>query len=145
MVGAESFELEADVNQLLLVRRAFTGHAGEFRFFVERLVNGDVEFVGDELGDLVCLGVRKVQHTGHAAHRGLGLEAVEGGNLADVLLAVVVADVLDHAVASGNVKVNVEIGHRDALRIQKSLEKQPVMQGVHIGDTQGIRDQRSGA
>ena len=77
----------------------------------------------------------------HAAR----LELVERHDLADVVLAVLLGDVLDDLVAPVHAEVDVEVGHRHALGVQEALEQQVVRDRIDVGDAQRVRDQRAGA
>ena len=68
----------------------------------------------------------------------------EGHDLRDRLAAVLVGDVLDHAVAALHREVDVDIRHRDALGVQEPLEQQVVLERVHVGDPQRVGDDRAG-
>ncbi len=102
-------------------------------------------FVWNQLRNAVAKPIRKVQHTADVANRRSGRHGAEGDNLADGFFAVFGFDVVDHAVAIGLAKVNVEVGHRDPFRVQKPLKQQVVLQRVEVGDAQRISHQRTGA
>jgi len=53
-------------------------------------------------------------------------------------------DIVDHLAAPAHAEIDINIGHRDAFRIKKTLEEQFVLQRIDVGDTQRIGDQRSG-
>ena len=53
-------------------------------------------------------------------------------------------DVVDHLTAPVHAEIDVDIGHRNALGIQKALKQQLVLQGINVGDSQRIGDQRAG-
>ena len=59
--------------------------------------------------------------------------------------AVLVLDVVDDAVAPVLAEVDVEVGHRHALRIEEALEQQVVAQRIEVGDAQRVGDQRARA
>ena len=59
--------------------------------------------------------------------------------------AVFFLDVIDDAIAAFLAEVDVEVGHRNAVRIEEALEDQVVLQRIEIGDAQRIRDQRARA
>src|SRR6185369_2453839 len=67
------------------------------------------------------------------------------GDLRDVRLAVLAAHVLDHAVAPVLAEVDVEVGHRHPLGVEKALEQEVVPQRIEVGDAQRVSDQRPGA
>ncbi len=78
-------------------------------------------------------------------HHALALELMEGGDLPDGVMPVFVADVVDHVLAFAHAEVDVEVGHRHALRVQEAFEEQAVGEGVEVGDAQRVGDQRAGA
>jgi len=96
---------------------------------------------GDELGYLVDLRVGHAERTPHVAHRRLGLHGPEGGDLGDVVLAVLVGDVFDDPVASLAAEVDVDVGHADAFRVQEALEDEVVLDGVDVRDAEAERDE----
>ena len=55
-----------------------------------------------------------------------------------MVAAVLAIDIVDDLAAAVDAEVNIDIGHADALGIQKSLEEQAVFNGVNIGDAQAI-------
>ena len=61
----------------------------------------------------------------------------EGGDLADGFAPVFAFHVVNHAVAVGLAKVDIEVGHGHALGVQKALEQQLILQRVQIGDLSG--------
>ena len=110
-------------------------------------LDGDVlaRLVGDQLADAVAEGVAHVQHTPDVADRRARRHGAEGGDLAHRVLAVLALDVVDHAVAVGLAKVDVEVGHRHSLGVQEAFEQQLILQGIEVGDLQRIGHQRSRA
>ena len=81
----------------------------------------------------------------HVLDDALRLELVEGGDLPDAVLAVLLGDVGDHLVAPVHAEVDVEVGHGDALGVEEALEEQVVREGIEVGDPHRVRDERSGA
>ena len=98
---------------------------------------------GHELGDAVDMAVTHAEHTAHVAQRGLRGHRAEGGDLAHGVTAVLLLHVVDHAVAVGLAEVDVEVGHRHAVRVQETLEQQLVAQRVEVGDRERVGDERA--
>jgi len=92
--------------------------------------------LGDELGDAVPLGEGEPHDAHHVADHRAGLERAEGGDLADVLLAVLAGDVMDDLVAPVLAEVDVEVGHRHALGVEEALEEEVPADGVEVGDAE---------
>ncbi len=72
------------------------------------------------------------------ADDGPGLHRAERDDLGDVLPAVLAGDVLDDLAAATLAEVDVDIGQRDALGIQEPLEDQVEVQGIDVGDVEGV-------
>ena len=100
--------------------------------------------VGNQLGDAVAKSVGKIKHTAHVTNDRPRRHGAEGHDLADRLFAVLVLDIVDHAVAVALTKINVKVGHGHPLGVQKPLEQQVVLQRVQIGDAQRVSHQRAG-
>ncbi len=85
------------------------------------------------------------QHTPDVAQHGAGLQGSEGDDLRNLIAAIALLHIADDLVAPLLAEVDVKVGHRDAVRIEKALEQQRKAQRVNIGDGQRIGDQRTGA
>ena len=107
--------------------------------------DGLARLVRNQLGNTVAKAIRKVQHPAHVANGRTCRHRTEGHNLAHRPVAVLVLHVVDHAVAVALAKIDVKVGHRHPLRVQKPLEQQVVAQRVQVGDFQCIRHQRTGS
>ena len=51
---------------------------------------------------------------------------------------------VDHVTPPANAEINIDIRHRNALRIQESLKKQIVLKRIDTRDTKTISDKRTG-
>ena len=98
-----------------------------------------------QLGELVDLAERHLQHAPDIAHHAARQERAEGDDLRDAVGAVALADVGDHLVAPVLAEIDVEVGHRDAFGIEEALEQQAEADRIEIGDGQRVGDQRAGA
>ena len=90
------------------------------------------------LGHLVAEGVRVAEHAGRVPHRGPGLDGGEGDDLGDVVAAVALGRVADHLVPVAGVEVHVDVGHRDAARVEEALEQEVVLDRVEVGDPERV-------
>ncbi len=99
----------------------------------------------DQLGELVGAAVVPFHDPAHVAHHRLRRHGAEGHDLRHRLLAVLVADVLDHAVAAVLAEIHVEVRHGHPLGVEEAFEQQVVAQRIEVGDAQRIRDQRARA
>ena len=96
------------------------------------------------LGHLVAHAVGVAEHPGGVAHRGPGLDGGEGDDLGDVVAAVALGRVADHLVPVAGVEVHVDVGHRDARRVEEALEQQVVLDRVEVGDAQAVGHRAAG-
>ena len=96
------------------------------------------------LGDPVAHRERVVQHPAGVLDRLLGLDRAVGDDHRDPVVAVLLGDVADHLGAAAVVEVDVEVGHRHALRVQEALEDQAVLERVQVGDPHRVRAHRTG-
>ena len=99
----------------------------------------------DERGDGVHVREGHAHDAPDVAHAALGLEHLEGGNLPDGVGAILVAHILDDALALEHAEVDVEVGHRHALGIQEALEEEVIRNRVDVRDAQRIGHQRARA
>ena len=124
-------------------RVSFPGLA-QSGLLLHRLFDGDLQFLGDELGNPVHLAVGHGQGTAHVADDGPGLQGAEGDDLGHVVGAVPLLHVLEHLAPSFLAKIHVKVGHGLALDVQEALEDEAVGNGVDVGDTQAVRHQAAG-
>src|SRR5580704_9157244 len=94
-----------------------------------------------QLDDLVGLGERQSEHAADVANRLFALDCSERDYLRDAIVAVLLAHILEHLVAPLETKVDVDIRHRLAPRIQPSLEQQSMLDRIDLGDSQRVRNQ----
>ena len=97
-----------------------------------------------ELGQPVGVAQRHLQHATDVADRRLGGHRGEGDDLSHPVCAVLLGDVLDHALAALDREVAVDVGHGHAVDVQESLEDQAVLEGVEVGDAEREGDQGAG-
>ena len=117
----------------------------ELRLLLERRFERDAELERNQLGDAVHEAVRQAEHSPDVAHDRLRGERAEGDDLRDTVAPVAIRDVFDHLVAARHAEVDVEVGHRHALRIQEALEQEFMPDGIEVGDAEHPGDQRAGA
>src|SRR5207249_12225928 len=86
----------------------------------------------------------EVEHAADVLDRLLALERREGDDLRDAVRAVLLAHVADDLVAADEAEVDVDIGHRAALGVEKPLEEEAVLDRVEVRDAQRPGDQAAG-
>ena len=106
----------------------------------QRVIQGDVQGVGHQLGDDVHIGVGHIQHPAHVPDHAPGGHGAEGDDLSHMVIAVFAADVVHHLAPAGIAEVHVDIRHTHPLRVQEPLKVQTVLHGVDIGDAEAVAD-----
>ncbi len=145
-VAVQPFQLQRDLHQAAY-RLVAAAHLLQAGLAVDGLLQrhrlGGI--VRNQLANLVDHEERQAQHAADVAHRGTGLQLAEGDDLGDAVVAVLVAHVADHLVAPVLAEVDVEIGHRDAFRVQEALEQEVERDRVDVGDGERPGGERAGA
>ena len=120
---------------------------GEQRLHLARVLERDqlARLHRDQLRHLVAEVVAEIEHAAAVAHHGARRHGAEGGDLRHAVLAVLAPHVVDHPVAPVLAEVDVEVGHRHALRVEEALEQQVVLERVEVGDAERVGDQRARA
>ena len=98
----------------------------------------------DQLRDLVDDAVGHLEHAARVAHGGARGHRREGDDLRDAVVAVLLAHVVDDALAAFDGEVDVDVGHRLAARVEEALEHQVVADRVDVGDRERVGDERAG-
>ncbi len=96
------------------------------------------QFVWYQLAEAVADVQRQLLHACHVLERELRGHGSVGDDVRHVVLAVLVGDPLQHAAAPVVVEVHVDIGERDAVRVEETLEKQVVFYGVNLRYAQTV-------
>ena len=145
-VAVQPFELLRDVegardHRIAVARRL------QARLVLDRAAERDgIERVlRHELAEFVDLAVRHLQHAADVAQHAARLQGAEGDDLRHPVAAVALLHVADDLVAAVLAEVDVEIGHRHALGIEKALEQEPETDRIEIGDGERVGDERAGA
>ncbi len=106
-----------------------------------RLLERDVELVGDHLGQPVGVGVGEVVDPRDVADHHLGAERAVGDDVGHAGVAVLAPHVVDHLAAPAHAKVDVEVGRGNPLGVEEALEEQLEADRIEVGDPQQIGDQ----
>ena len=134
-------EAPGDVEELLDLRIVLL-HLTERLALLERLRERHVERRRDLSGHLVHVGEGHLEHAPDVAHD--RLHRPERDDLRDVLAAVFPGDVLDHFAAAPLTEIDVDVGQRHALRIQKAFEDEVEVDRVDVGDPHAVCDEAAG-
>jgi hypothetical protein len=145
-VARQPFELFGEreqIGDLLLVALAL----GELRLHLARHLQRDglARLERDQLRELIAEVVTEIEYAPHVAHHRARGHRAERRDLRHALRAVLLAHIFDDPVAACLAEVDVEIRHRNALRIEEALEQQVVAQRIEVRDAEAVRNQRPGA
>src|SRR6185437_784829 len=121
-VAGEAFERSSNVKDFFDAGVALS-RDGKGRLDFHCLLQLDIELIGDELGDAIDLREAHVENAADVFNRGADAKRAEGNNLGDLFAAVLLSDILNDFPAASRVEVDVDIGHADALGIEKSFKE----------------------
>src|SRR5437870_4233008 len=137
------FELRSDLDDARDLAVVLDG-VGERGRLLRRGRQRDLGARGNRLRDFVDEAVRQAEDAADVAHHRLRRHRPEGDDLCDLVLAVLLAHVLDHLAAPVHAEVDVDVGHGNALGVEKALEEEVVRERVDVGDPHRIGDERAG-
>ena len=120
-------------------------HGRQLFRLLQCLVEGHADLERHQLGDAIHKTVWLAQHAPGIPDDCPGSHCAERNYLRDTIAPVTLRHVLDDAVASLHAKVDVEIRHRDAIRIEETLEEKIVFERVEVGNPEHPGHQRARA
>ena len=101
-------------------------------------------FVGHQFAESVRLREQEFLHTCHVFDGQLGGHRTVGDDVRHLLLAVFLRHPVQHASAAVVIEIHVDIGQRDAVGVQETLEQQVIGDGVDLRDPETVSHGRSG-
>ena len=134
-VSREPLERRGVVEQLVVALLVLVARL-HIRHVLHRFLHGEgeVRCIRDEFRERVRFGRCEAEHTTDVLDGGTALHRSEGDDLSDAFLAILLSHVLDHFAATLETEVDVHIRHRDAFRIEESLEEQIECKRADIRD-----------
>src|SRR4051794_36396979 len=145
-VPGQTFERYRVVEQLLVPRLgAVVVELTDLGYVLDRLGDRqrEVRLIGDQLRQRIRFGGREAERAADVLDRGARLHRAEGDDLTHGLATVLLPNVLDHFAAPLEAEIDVNVGHRDALRIEEALKEQIELERIDVSDAQGIGDERA--
>ncbi len=137
-VAGKPFQTQRNIEKPAHLRVG-VGQLVQLRFLLQGLLQGDPEHFGNQLGDPVHIAVGHVEGAPHVPDHPPCRHGAEGDDLADLVPAVLVGNILDHLLAPVLAEVHVDIRHGNPLRVEKTLEQEVIGNRVDIGDPDGDR------
>ena len=110
----------------------------------QRLVQGDAQHIGHQLGDPVRIRIGHIQRPAYIPNGCLSRHGAESDDLGHMVRPVFLHHIVDDLLPPLDAKIDVEIRHGHPLRIQKPLENQVVFDGVDVRDVHGVGRQAAG-
>ena len=142
VLANEALERTGEVDDLAHDLVRVVGLA-QLRAGLQRLLEVDLRPLRDQLRDLVDDAVGNVEDATGVADGRTGHHRAERDDLGDPVSAVLVGHVVDHAVATVDGEVDVDVGHRLPTRVEETLEQELVADRVDVGDAEAVGDERS--
>src|SRR5439155_10351432 len=137
-----ALQLAAQVDQLANIRVALVFLA-KIGALLQRFVERDVQDLRDHVAQAIDAFERDVEHAADVADGRLGLQRTEGDDLGHALLAVFLADVIDHVFAPFLAEIDIDIGRLAAVRIEEALEEQVVFERIDVAELEHVADERA--
>ena len=97
----------------------------------------------DQFGDLVHVCQGNGHHPPDIAHRAASGHGAEGDDLRHTIGTVFLIAILHHFRAAVVLEIQVDIRHRDAIRVEEAFKQQGVAERLHGGDIQRESHQRA--
>jgi len=145
-VAREAFQLHREVEQLAVplfllpdFARIFFARGVELAYLrnpLDGFLDGEreVRMVRNQLGEVIGLRRREAERAADILDGRAGFQRPEGYDLADGIASILLPHVLDDLSAALEAEVDVDVGHRDPLRIQESLEEEIELERIDIGN-----------
>ena len=138
----QPFELPRRVHQLPHLP-VFLVRLPQCHRLFQRIVQLDVQRRRHHLRNPVHVGVRHVHRASHIFNRRFRRHRPKRDDLRHILAPVFLRHIFDHFPAPVHAEIDVDIRHRNPLRIQKPLKQQLMLQRIDIRNSQRIRHQRA--
>ena len=137
-ISGHSLQAHGGINQQLDPLVAVV-HFLQLRANLQRFLQRNMQRHGrHQLCNHIGFCIAEIHSPTHITDRTTGSHRTEGGNLGNVVLAVLAHDIVDNFAPTLLAEVSIEVGHADTLRIQESLENQRVFHGVHFRDVHTV-------
>ena len=133
----EALHLFGGLDQLAHLRVGLAEGA-QLAVGLQRLIDGHMQLIGDELRNGIHLRVGQPHGTAHIPHGAPCQHGTEGDDLGDVVGAVFAHDIVDDLRAALVAEIHVKVRHRNTLGIEKALEQEVIFHRVDIGDADAV-------
>ena len=136
-VAGHALQLHGGINELAHPLIIFILFPQLGRHF-QRLLQGNMQGGGHQLGHHIGFGIGEIQRTAHIPDGATGCHGAKGGDLRHMVGTVFAHHILNHLAPAFLAEVGIEVGHADAFRVQKPLEDQRILHGIHFCDMHAV-------
>ena len=119
-------------------------HRLQLLALLQRLVDRDAELLGNHLGDRIAERVGQIHDPPYIPYDTPRRKRSERDNLRHIVPPVLLCDIVDDFLPALIAEVDINIRHRDALRVQEALKQQVEADRVQLRDAERIGNERSG-
>ena len=140
-VTIEPLQSHPDIEQLLKARILCRG--SELWFLFQSFFQFDAKSVRNLLGQLIDIAERDTEGSPDIANHRLGRHRPEGDDLTHSIFAVLLLHVLDHLFTAIHAEVDVDVRHRDPVRVEESFKDEVVFERAEIGDREAVGNDRA--
>ena len=108
----------------------------EFFHFFSGFFQRHADFKRNQFGQPITYGVGFALGACHIPYYGLGGHGAEGDYLGNGITTIGFSHIIYDSITAIHAEVDVEVGHRNPLRVQEAFKQQAVFQRIKIGDIQ---------
>ena len=107
----------------------------------KRLVNRNIQLIGNHLGDHITAGIRQIHHSSDIPDDTARSHRSKGNDLDDPVFSVLPHHIVNDLLPPLEAEIYINIRHGNTLRVQEPLKQKVVFQRIQFGDVQGVRNQ----
>ncbi len=110
----------------------------QFPHLFKSIFKRDADRFRNQFGEAVCIGKGQIQHACHIPDRRSCRHRSKSDDMCNLRFSIFFNHIIDHALASVIIKIDIYIRHRYPLGIQESLKQQIIFQRIDVGYTGAI-------
>ena len=143
-MARKSLETHRHIQEFLDILVHFI-HFLQFRIHLQTFLNRDAKFHRHRFCNRIHQRIRKIQHASDIADNHARCHRTKCNDLHHFFFSIFFRYVINDFLPAFDAKVNIDIGHRDTLFIQKSLKDQIILDRIdNIRDLKCVRHDTSG-
>ena len=135
----QSFEIAREVDEPFCLI-ALLIDASKILRFCQCAIERDAELRRHSLRHTIDARIRHFESATDIADRALRRHCAESDDLRHVISPIAAFHIVDDLLAADVAEIDIDIRHRHTFRVQESLKKKFILQGIEVRDAQKIGD-----